>query len=103
MTKIVRRLMPPDDQTADKARKHRNLLKGRMIDVISAYCVRTDCKFGYLRLCKRPHLQTVLPCLAGFSSACQDLNPYLSFSKSEAGCLHSGQMKSAGRTSPSYT
>ena len=26
---------------------------------------------------------------------------YLSFSKSDAGCLHSGQMKSAGRSSPS--
>ena len=33
---------------------------------ISASCVRTACKFGYLHSGKRPHLQAVLPCLAGF-------------------------------------
>ena len=56
--------------------RKRLLLKGMTAKAaeIPACCVRTACKFGYLRLCKRPHLQAVLPCLAGFSTACQSVD-----------------------------
>ena len=65
--------MPGRPQTADKARKRRNLLRKDMVE-ISASCVRTAGPFGYLRLCKRPHWQAVLPCLAGFLNGLQSVD-----------------------------
>ncbi len=41
---------------------------------ISAYCVNTSCKIGYIRLCMRPLLQAALPCLADYFSVCQDVD-----------------------------
>ena len=63
------------DLEAEELTQLKTLLdKALSVEEIPAYCVRTACKIGYLRLCKRPHLQAVLSCLAGFSTACQSVD-----------------------------
>ena len=54
---------------------------------ISAYCVNAGCKIGYIRLCMRPHLQPVFPCLAAFLSVCQDVSFVNILRNSQNSCL----------------
>ncbi|MDO4370309.1 MAG: hypothetical protein Q4D43_03225, partial [Clostridia bacterium] len=41
---------------------------------ISACFVNAGCKIGYIRLCMRPHLQPVFPCLAALLRVWQDVD-----------------------------
>ena len=54
-----------------------------------------------------PAIRATFPRGEGFCQAARPpfllMSAYFSFSKSAAPCLHRGQMKSAGRSSPSYT